>query len=324
MPEIRHLSLSARAPETCARQLAELSGGEALPFGARYLTGGWICLWQAERNHLVEFIPWPYRLQPGPDGAVFVPSENIPSAAQHLQLALDCSPEELTRRALSAGIPLQFREGFGGPLYEAWLEPELLIELLIPPAELQAPARAPRLNPPLNPPAGGPLHVRIAVPADAAGLLEHLQRVLSQPPVMIPKRADEIDWDKERMARRLTASPGNLVLLAETETGIVASLDLKSPRRKDLAHTARLGMAIQPAWRGQGLGSRMLATALAWARAGNVLRRIELQVYADNAAALALYRKFCFVCEGRRRGAVCFEGRFLDELLLGLWLEDGP
>lgn len=47
------------------------------------------------------------------------------------------------------------------------------------------------------------------------------------------------------------------------------------------------------------------------------LQRLELTVYSDNAAAIALYRKFGFEQEGCSPAYAFREGRFVDALHMG-------
>ncbi len=62
---------------------------------------------------------------------------------------------------------------------------------------------------------------------------------------------------------------------------------------------------------------------LGWARANPRLGKIELLVRAENARAVALYRKFGFVEEGRlRRRVQTVGGRFLDDLVMA-WSPEG-
>ena len=58
-------------------------------------------------------------------------------------------------------------------------------------------------------------------------------------------------------------------------------------------------MAVAREWRGRGVGSALLAAAIEWARERG-LHKLSLGVFPHNAAAIALYRKFGFVEEGRR------------------------
>ena len=60
-----------------------------------------------------------------------------------------------------------------------------------------------------------------------------------------------------------------------------------------------IGMLVARDWRGRGVGSALLAAAIEWARERG-LHKLSLAVFPHNAAAIALYRKFGFVEEGRR------------------------
>ena len=63
---------------------------------------------------------------------------------------------------------------------------------------------------------------------------------------------------------------------------------------------ADVGMALLDGWRGQGLGTALLEAGVAWARAAGA-HKVALEVWPDNAPALALYRRAGFVEEGRKR-----------------------
>jgi ribosomal protein S18 acetylase RimI-like enzyme len=58
-------------------------------------------------------------------------------------------------------------------------------------------------------------------------------------------------------------------------------------------------MAVAREWRGLGVGSALLAAAVERARAHG-LHKLSLAVFPHNEAAIALYRRFGFVEEGRR------------------------
>jgi RimJ/RimL family protein N-acetyltransferase len=81
-------------------------------------------------------------------------------------------------------------------------------------------------------------------------------------------------------------------------------------------HAGRLGMGLLAAARGRGLGEKLLRAAMeaGWAFG---FSRVQLEVFATNARAMALYRKVGFVDEGVRRRALCIDGVFIDEVLMG-------
>ncbi len=69
-----------------------------------------------------------------------------------------------------------------------------------------------------------------------------------------------------------------------------------------------LTIAVEPAARRQGLGRALLAEVLAQAAARGAAR-LFLEVAADNAPALKLYRAAGFAEAGRRRGYYAGSGR---------------
>lgn len=96
---------------------------------------------------------------------------------------------------------------------------------------------------------------------------------------------------------------------------VVGWCNIPPMAREVAAHVGDLFMGLLPAWRGQGVGGRLLREALAAADAFGYLR-IELGVFADNAPAAALYRKVGFVEEGTKRRAVLIDGVFHDEIIM--------
>ncbi|MBI4543833.1 MAG: ribosomal protein S18-alanine N-acetyltransferase [Gemmatimonadetes bacterium] len=58
-------------------------------------------------------------------------------------------------------------------------------------------------------------------------------------------------------------------------------------------------IAVAPAWRGQGIGTRLLVAALASAR-GRGVHELYLEVRASNARAQQLYERHGFHAVGRR------------------------
>jgi L-amino acid N-acyltransferase YncA len=81
-------------------------------------------------------------------------------------------------------------------------------------------------------------------------------------------------------------------------------------------HTVGLGMGLLAEARGRGAGAKLLRRAIAHCRRRRV-EKIELQVFASNRAARALYRKFGFRQEGRRVRARKLDGKYDDVILMG-------
>jgi ribosomal protein S18 acetylase RimI-like enzyme len=88
-------------------------------------------------------------------------------------------------------------------------------------------------------------------------------------------------------------------------------------------HVASLGMAVARDWRGRGVGSALMAEAIRWAKEMGI-EKLALSVYPHNEAGLALYRKFGFKEEGRLTGHSRKSIGYLDEIVMGLWLNARP
>jgi putative acetyltransferase len=84
-------------------------------------------------------------------------------------------------------------------------------------------------------------------------------------------------------------------------------------------HCGRLGMGLLSAYRGRGIGHRLLQSCIAMA-ASQGITRIELDVRADNLRAIKLYERVGFALEARKRQALCFDGVYFDALQMSLLL----
>jgi RimJ/RimL family protein N-acetyltransferase len=163
--------------------------------------------------------------------------------------------------------------------------------------------------------------VRPAVPDDLDRLVEILWSVAAEGRWL----GTEIPFD--RQARRSAFADGidgdtSALLVAEVAdadqgaSSIVGSLNVRVARYG----VADVGMLILDGWRGQGIGTALLDAGLDWARAAGA-HKAALEVWPDNEAALALYRRAGFAEEGRkRRHYRRANGELWDAVLMGLAL----
>lgn len=125
--------------------------------------------------------------------------------------------------------------------------------------------------------------------------------------LQLPLRS--VEAQRERFAQQ---SPDMHGLVAEADGQVIGTLGLHvatNPRRR---HSASLGMFVHDDYRGRGAGGALLASALDLADNWLGLRRIELEVYTDNAPAIHLYKKFGFVVEGTARQFALRGGVYID------------
>ena len=116
----------------------------------------------------------------------------------------------------------------------------------------------------------------------------------------------------EDLAQRYGEAPPNAHrLVAEVDGRVVGSLMLEVGRWRT-AHLGRLGMMVHDDHQGRGVGTALMAAAVDLADNWLGLRRVELEVYTDNAPALRLYRKFGFEIEGTKRHYALRNGQYVD------------
>jgi putative acetyltransferase len=122
-------------------------------------------------------------------------------------------------------------------------------------------------------------------------------------------------------------APGrtDLLLVAEADGTLVGNAGLNpvgnALRRR---HAMGLGITVAKEWQGRGVGSRLMTALLDTADRWLGCLRIELTVYTDNAAAIALYRKFGFEVEGTLRAFALRDGRYVDALTMARLHPDPP
>jgi L-phenylalanine/L-methionine N-acetyltransferase len=105
---------------------------------------------------------------------------------------------------------------------------------------------------------------------------------------------------------------GRHALVAVRGDEVLGQITLEAHSRARRRHVATMGLGVKASARGQGVGSAMLDAAIALAEKWLAITRIEIEVYTDNAAGIALYRKHGFVIEGTCKHYAFRDGRYVD------------
>ncbi|NYU11743.1 acetyltransferase [Enterobacteriaceae bacterium CCUG 67584] len=120
----------------------------------------------------------------------------------------------------------------------------------------------------------------------------------------------------EMWQERVMKKPSRRHLVACLDGKVVGHLALdvmENPRR---SHVATFGISVSAEVQGRGAGSALMREMINlcdnWLR----IERIELTVFADNAPAIALYRKYGFEVEGTGKRFALRDGEFVDALYM--------
>jgi RimJ/RimL family protein N-acetyltransferase len=123
--------------------------------------------------------------------------------------------------------------------------------------------------------------------------------------------------DDVRQYIRESLEKDSPMVVALGDHAVIGWCDIRRDSVASRAHRGTLGMGVMPAWRGKGIGSRLIAATLQRARRAGFVR-IELDVYTDNSRAVAFYEKFGFSREGVQRDACRIDGCYRDAIIMAL------
>ncbi|TAA45089.1 GNAT family N-acetyltransferase [Corallincola spongiicola] len=150
--------------------------------------------------------------------------------------------------------------------------------------------------------------IRSAEKSDVAGIKE----IYAQPhaysgTLQLPYPSEAL-WQ----SRFDNASADYHNLVAITNGKVIGQLGLMVSTRPRRKHVAGFGMAVCASVLGQGVATRLLESALHMCDNWLNIERVELEVFTDNKAAIALYRKFGFVIEGEHVSSAFKNGVYAD------------
>ncbi len=127
--------------------------------------------------------------------------------------------------------------------------------------------------------------------------------------------------EQTRQFVRRNIANGYPHVVALDEGRVVGWCDVPPPERATMQHAGVLGVGLLPAWRGRGLGERLMRRTPEAARAFG-FARVELTVREDNGRAIALYERLGFAVEGCKRRALKVDDTFHDLVMMALLFDD--
>ena len=149
--------------------------------------------------------------------------------------------------------------------------------------------------------------IRHAEPNDAAAIRQnYMHPGVYHDTLQLPHPSLEM-WQE-----RLNVKPGQRRLVACIDEKIVGDLSLQveaSPRR---SHVATFGISVAADAQGRGVGNALMREMINLCDNWMRIERIELTVFSDNPAALALYRKYGFEIEGTGKKFALRNGEYVD------------
>src|ERR1044071_5388887 len=122
---------------------------------------------------------------------------------------------------------------------------------------------------------------------------------------------------REYWRRRLTENAEHVHtlvgLIDDRVVGMVSAVTSERPRRR---HVGVIGISVHGDWQGKGVGGALMRAIVDLADNWLNLTRLELEVYADNEAAISLYERMGFEVEGTLRQHAFRDGQYVDSKMM--------
>jgi len=163
--------------------------------------------------------------------------------------------------------------------------------------------------------------IRPAKSADAAEIARRMARVVKEG-IYLEEESDTLptSFEKEEEIRKIREE-GGIYAVAEIDGNIAGVALLRRGPLGMNRHVAKIRMWIIPGYRGLGLGNELMDYIIEWAHAHGV-EKLSLDVFSNNERAIRLYKKHGFRIEGRLKRQYILNGRYVDEIFMGLVLQD--
>ena len=123
---------------------------------------------------------------------------------------------------------------------------------------------------------------------------------------------------REYWRRRITENPESAhYVLAVVDEQVVGMANVDTfPHRPRRKHAGAIGICVHEEWHGKGVGAELMRAILDLADNWLNLTRLELEVFAENEAAIHLYERFGFEVEGTLRQHAFRDGRYVDSKVM--------
>lgn len=149
-----------------------------------------------------------------------------------------------------------------------------------------------------------------------------LDALLDSPQAFASSYEEEVQMSDDTIRQRFAGHPKESAVFGAFDGDRIIGLTgiFREERQKRRHKMTIVSVFVQPEYRGQRIGSRLMETAVAHARSVEGVERIELAVESTNVPAKSLYRSFGFTSWGTEPSFAKVEGVEYDEEHMALRL----
>ena len=169
---------------------------------------------------------------------------------------------------------------------------------------------------------GKDLLIRKAKKEDAAELIRYINTVSVESDNLL-FGANEFEMtveQEEKFIESLENSKTSALLVGIVDGKIICVGNISTPKRPRIAHRGDLGISVLKAYWGLGVGAHLMDALIGFAKSTGTIEIVLLKVKADNARAIALYKKMGFKEIGVLPKDTKINGQYYDAIIMYLYL----
>lgn len=154
--------------------------------------------------------------------------------------------------------------------------------------------------------------------ADAAALLDYLRVTAEETDFLLryPEECTMTVEQEEAYLHRSLQDPNTVMILCEVDGKIAGNCNLARHNKLKTRHRASIGIALMSEFWGLGIGTAMFEELICLAKQQGI-EQLELEVFADNQRAMALYKKMGFrIAAEHPRAIRRKDGTYVSEYLM--------
>jgi len=161
------------------------------------------------------------------------------------------------------------------------------------------------------------LTIREATPEDSEEILEVIKKIGSESDfLVIDKNGVPLSVEEERKyLENNMKSINNKTFIGIVDKKIIATSGINGSSRDRVKHNVVLGISILKDYWNLGVGSYLMQHIIAYCQMSKVIKKIELEVRADNLSAIHLYEKVGFKYVGKFTDKMFVNGKYYDNLI---------
>lgn len=166
------------------------------------------------------------------------------------------------------------------------------------------------------------LLIREATADDAPTIIKYLNEVSGESDFLTfgPGEFGISEGEERQILRQYQDSDNQMCLVGVIDNRIVSVMTLTAGQRPRTRHSGEFGMSVRQSHWGLGIGTLLVDALIQWAKATDIIKKINLRVRTDNHRAIILYEKRGFKIEGTMRKELFVDGEYFDYHWMGLEL----